>query len=709
MADEKERESKRQRIGFLESITADLLKHTNQFSTIAAENVLEIQAKKTKFESEINAIFQEIPTDISSYQENEQFEIEVRLGRADEKGRFETGITRADFAEIQKRLDERVKANEFSLQESSDTEYIYQTDERSTLRLTYVPETKEVTKAVVKHRLKNIDSVHTWKILSLPYRLRVSESKEASYAPPAALAEAGIQMIRTKFRRSYTPVVAGSHWFVDLTCIDGQKVDVIPGESPQHIESFELEFELDPVVAKTINFHDPLVAAPLVTSLWNLIASLLVPQEYDLLSKSSSSSSSSATSTSSSSLSSSVSVSNASSSFSQDNFPEIDMKPVSDEQTLANLRNSLSHLIPDVRPGNSAFPGAMPVAFSRRHISEIQNAPFEYFVSEKTDGVRYMLFILGKEVYLVDRKFAFFEITHKFPQLQKIWSSILLDGELVRNQTTKKANFMVFDVLSHCDVKDEPCAVKPLIQRLAIISNQVVLPYRQSCESGIIPPEHPFIIIAKVFLPHRRLKNLFSCIKPSPTTLTHRLYTDGARRTHLTDGIIFTPNLPYRPFANSNLFKWKFPDLLSIDFCVRESTRRNSSQPTLSLFCFSQLDTPLVFSKDVSFPAPQHAHLLDHIARRQQDCNSRNLPPDAPQRNVIIECTFSHDLGAWQFHTIREVKNQPNHCCVVLDTMEAISENISEFELQYRLVRSSDADHWLSYLKKSMYDIASRQ
>ena len=40
---------------------------------------------------------------------------------------------------------------------------------------------------------------------------------------------------------------------------------------------------------------------------------------------------------------------------------------------------------------------------------------------------------------------------------------------------------------------------------------------------------------------------------------------DGTKRYHLTDGFIFTPNLPYQVRGCQELFKWKYPDLV----CVR--------------------------------------------------------------------------------------------------------------------------------------------
>ena len=57
------------------------------------------------------------------------------------------------------------------------------------------------------------------------------------------------------------------------------------------------------------------------------------------------------------------------------------------------------------------FPGAQPVSFERRHLtagapSAVSLLTSPYFAAEKTDGVRYMLLILGaRGAFTVDRNF----------------------------------------------------------------------------------------------------------------------------------------------------------------------------------------------------------------------------------------------------------------------------------------------------------------
>lgn len=62
------------------------------------------------------------------------------------------------------------------------------------------------------------------------------------------------------------------------------------------------------------------------------------------------------------------------------------------------------------------FPGAQPVSFSNEHFSELENE--NYFVSEKADGVRCLLFLCKNveqnkmEAFLVSTKNILFSIFH---------------------------------------------------------------------------------------------------------------------------------------------------------------------------------------------------------------------------------------------------------------------------------------------------------
>jgi len=88
---------------------------------------------------------------------------------------------------------------------------------------------------------------------------------------------------------------------------------------------------------------------------------------------------------------------------------------------------------PLLTPGADDFPGSMPVSFHRRNFAQV--SANDYYVSEKTDGVRFLLFVAPEGAFLIDRKLAFARIGAS-RALQKLYSEngqdSIIDGELVR-------------------------------------------------------------------------------------------------------------------------------------------------------------------------------------------------------------------------------------------------------------------------------------
>lgn len=75
------------------------------------------------------------------------------------------------------------------------------------------------------------------------------------------------------------------------------------------------------------------------------------------------------------------------------------------------------------------FSGTMPVGFARWHIPLVKSR--EYYVSEKTDGVRYFLVVAGGKTVLVDRSNAPFTTTGLELLNMLLPEGTVLDGELV--------------------------------------------------------------------------------------------------------------------------------------------------------------------------------------------------------------------------------------------------------------------------------------
>ena len=92
--------------------------------------------------------------------------------------------------------------------------------------------------------------------------------------------------------------------------------------------------------------------------------------------------------------------------------------------------------------------GTNPVALRRRHLGVLSNS--EYLVSEKTDGVRYLLVCTGvQEAVLVNRKVELFTVgglntvsegellSIGIAQAASLSTGTVLDGELVLNRSSR--------------------------------------------------------------------------------------------------------------------------------------------------------------------------------------------------------------------------------------------------------------------------------
>ncbi|CAG8437110.1 13930_t:CDS:2 [Rhizophagus irregularis] len=115
--------------------------------------------------------------------------------------------------------------------------------------------------------------------------------------------------------------------------------------------------------------------------------------------------------------------------------PEVPGQVV-DSKYLKELRSRVKELV-----GVSNFPGAQPISFNSAHLQELQNE--NYFVCEKTDGTRILIYITcdnsGQQVFLIDRKNYYRFVPSLFfpipddPTFSQFHHETLIDGELVND------------------------------------------------------------------------------------------------------------------------------------------------------------------------------------------------------------------------------------------------------------------------------------
>lgn len=268
------------------------------------------------------------------------------------------------------------------------------------------------------------------------------------------------------------------------------------------------------------------------------------------------------------------------------------------------------------------FPGAQPVSFERKHLSvpeaghshpSLVAAP--YYAAEKTDGVRWMLMILGtRGAFAVDRNFDVRRLPPmRFPSRLNPAAALdatLLDGELVMDMVssggkrpqpgadtpappaTPRMRFLAYDA---CHVAGKPCCDEPINVRLMRLRREVLGPrYALSVEDPATMADEPFTVEQKDFFSVRQLPHIFSRVQTAaPGSNMLYAFTDPLRAlSHGNDGIIFTPMKdPYRPYTCPALLKWKPANMNSIDFKLMTKWRREgdkkTAQPRFVLCCSS--------------------------------------------------------------------------------------------------------------------------
>ena len=333
------------------------------------------------------------------------------------------------------------------------------------------------------------------------------------------------------------------------------------------------------------------------------------------------------------------------------------------------------------------FIGCMPVNFSRHNIEDVQRSDGDdsssvgYYLSEKTDGVRYLMVFTGKTVVLIDR--ASHETKKGFqPKLQcdhlatlasSIQPGAILDGEVVVHRKLRRPIFIVFDVLANS--ASEPILHLPFEQRLRHLKAasfvkkdagiDVFHPASVSDESISLP------LVKKNFVKRVDLDHLLSNVHEERGM---KIYKYGETHNHLTDGIIFQPNMPYVCGTDVNLLKWKYLDTVTIDVEIlppRQNFGRNPhDDDVLRVGVMGEEGTSVDMTRYLRLPLSER-HRLE--ADR------------AENGSKIAEVGFDPTTGEWYYRTMRPDKVAPNHISTVLGTLLELAESLSTEELRYRM------------------------
>jgi mRNA guanylyltransferase len=236
---------------------------------------------------------------------------------------------------------------------------------------------------------------------------------------------------------------------------------------------------------------------------------------------------------------------------------------------------------------------------------------------------------------------------------------------------------MVFDVAVH---NGENITGVPFWERLKHIG-EIVGRYRsveESCQVRL-----PFELIGKKFVDKKDIKFVFGCIKPLASRGSGEqkyVYVEG-RRNHLTDGIIFAPNVPYQTSTNMGMLKWKYPTCWTVDLAI--PLRPDGAEK----LCCGGPGQGLLELMDVDFSAADSERF--HAAAA-----GMSMP--------IAECAYNPTQGRWQFCKLRTDKPKANNVVVIVDTLKVLLDNVSRNELIYRTTVDAGEDKWESSFASSV-------
>ncbi|MCJ1453020.1 Dcp1p-Dcp2p decapping enzyme complex alpha subunit [Mycoblastus sanguinarius] len=337
-------------------------------------------------------------------------------------------------------------------------------------------------------------------------------------------------------------------------------------------------------------------------------------------------------------------------------------------ELLRDLRQEVAGLL---GRKSTHFPGAQPVSFARKHLLELQRD--DYFVCEKTDGIRCMMYLTAdgsmtnQVVFLIDRKNEYYHVPYLlFPialEPKEFHINTILDGELVEDTQVDgppQKKYLVFDCLA---LDGNLFTTRPLDKRLGYFRKVIYEPHHIFYKKWAQEIQYlPFIVEKK------DMEVAYGIAKMFMETLP--------RLRHGNDGLIFTcVNTEYEFGTDQHILKWKTEEENTIDFRMNLEFPDTYNEHQILRPDYGAIPKIKLF---VNAGHNKYDYYGDmHI---EEDTWTDMVASNTPLDGRIAEC-YLDKQNRWRFHRFRDDKHEANYTTVVDSVIESIRDKVSEEDL----------------------------